>query len=50
MEKRRIVSGKQSIELVVDQRPAFVGVDPYIKLIQRDTSSNVAPLASSPSN
>ena len=50
VDKRRIVSGKQSIELVVDQRPAFVGIDPYIKLIQRDTTSNVAPLASSPSN
>jgi ABC-2 type transport system permease protein len=46
LEKRRIVSGKQSLELVVDKRPAFVGIDPYIKLIQRNTASNVAPLAS----
>ena len=50
VDKRRIVSGKQSIELIVDQRPAFVGVDPYIKLIQRNTRNNVAPLASSPTN
>jgi ABC-2 type transport system permease protein len=50
LEKRRIVSGKQSIELIVDKRPAFVGVDPYIKLIQRNTRNNVAPLASGPTN
>ena len=50
LEKRRIVGGKQSIELVVDKRPTFVGIDPYIKLIQRNTASNVAPLASGPSN
>lgn len=50
LEKRRIVGGKQSIELVVDQRPTFVGIDPYIKLIQRNTTGNVAPLAPSPSN
>jgi ABC-2 type transport system permease protein len=50
LERRRIVSGKQSIELVVDKRPTFVGVDPYIKLIQRNTRNNVAPLASSPTN
>ena len=31
-------------------KPAFVGIDPYIKLIQRNTASNVAPLASSASN
>jgi ABC-2 type transport system permease protein len=50
LEKRRIVGGKQSIELVVDERPTFVGIDPYIKLIQRNSTSNVAPLALSPSN
>ena len=49
LEKRRIVGGKQSIELVVDRKPAFVGIDPYIKLIQRNTGSNVAPLASAAS-
>jgi ABC-2 type transport system permease protein len=45
LEKHRIVGGKQSIELVVDRKPLFVGIDPYIKLIQRNTTNNVAPLA-----
>ena len=45
LEKHRIVGGKQSIELVVDKKPLFVGIDPYIKLIQRNTANNVAPLA-----
>ena len=49
LEKRRIVGGKQSIELVVDRKPAFVGIDPYIKLIQRNTASNIAALASAAS-
>jgi ABC-2 type transport system permease protein len=49
LEKRRIVGGMQWIELIVDKRPTFVGVDPYIKLIQRNTASNVAPLASAAS-
>jgi ABC-2 type transport system permease protein len=45
LEKHRIVGGPQSIEVVVEQKPAFVGIDPYIKLIQRNTSANVSPLA-----
>lgn len=50
LEKHRIVGGKRSIELIVDRRPTFVGIDPYIKLIQRNTAGNVAPLAAGPSN
>ena len=45
LEKRRIVGGTQSIEFVVDRKPAFVGIDPYIKLISRNTANNVAPLS-----
>jgi aminopeptidase N len=44
LEKRPIKSGDQTIELVVDRKPAFVGVDPYLKLISRNTSNNVKSL------
>jgi ABC-2 type transport system permease protein len=44
LEKQRIVGGAQSIEVIADRKPSFVGVDPYIKLIQRNTAGNVAPL------
>ena len=41
LEKRKITGGTQSVEFVVDRKPAFVGIDPYTKLISRNTSSNV---------
>jgi ABC-2 type transport system permease protein len=44
LEKRQIKTGEQTIEFTVDRKPAFVGIDPYVKLISRTTSSNVAPL------
>jgi len=44
LEKRPIKSGDQTVELVVDRKPAFVGVDPYLKLISRNTSNNVKSL------
>jgi ABC-2 type transport system permease protein len=48
LEKRPIKSGTQTLELVVARKPAFVGIDPYIKLISRDTTRNVVPVATKP--
>jgi ABC-2 type transport system permease protein len=47
LEKRQIKSGNQTIEFVVDRKPAFVGIDPYIKLIQRKTDRNIAAVDAS---
>jgi ABC-2 type transport system permease protein len=44
LQKRRITGGTHTIELVADRKPAFVGIDPYVKLIERDTRNNVVPL------
>jgi hypothetical protein len=44
LEKHQIKSGSQSVEFTVDRKPTFVGVDPYVKLISRDTAGNLAPL------
>jgi hypothetical protein len=46
LEKRPIKSGDPSIEFVVNRKPAFVGVDPYLKLISRNTSNDVKSLGS----
>nr|MCU0882042.1 hypothetical protein [Hyphomonadaceae bacterium] len=42
-ERRRLVSGRQELTIIVPagDPPAFVGVDPYVKRIDRDTSNNV---------
>jgi hypothetical protein len=44
LEKRKLTTGNQSVEFVVDRRPAYVGVDPYVKLISRNTTNNLVPL------
>jgi hypothetical protein len=40
VEKHRIASGAQRIEVMVDEEPARAGVDPYHKLIDRVTRDN----------
>ncbi len=46
LAKHRITSGENTVRLVVDQRPAFVGVDPYVKLIDRNSDDNVRAVGS----
>jgi len=41
MERRAMQTGKQTVELVVDQEPKFVGVDPYNKRIDRNSDDNL---------
>lgn len=40
-EKHDIISGEQSLSFVVDQRPSHVGIDPYNKLIDRNSDDNI---------
>ena len=44
LEKRRVKTGAQTVEFVVDRKPAYVGINPYLKLIERETSDNIAAL------
>lgn len=46
LAKQPIHDGEQTIELVVDHKPTFVGIDPYNKLIDRNSEDNVAALGS----
>ena len=41
LEKRRISSGETTVEVVVDERPVRAGIDPYNKLIDRESNDNV---------
>jgi len=41
-QRQRVKSGRQTITLVVDKAPQFVGVDPYNKRIDRNSEDNLA--------
>jgi hypothetical protein len=44
LEKHRIATGESSFTFVVDERPSHVGVDPYNKLIDRNSDDNLKSL------
>jgi ABC-2 type transport system permease protein len=41
MERQLIHTGQQTVTIVVDQRPAYAGVDPYNKRIDRNSDDNL---------
>jgi hypothetical protein len=41
LEKQPVRSGESRLEFVVDRRPAQVGIDPYNKLIDRNSEDNL---------
>jgi aminopeptidase N len=44
-ERQPIRSGRQTVHLVVDKEPTWVGVDPYNKRIDRNSEDNLARIA-----
>ncbi|MEM9839534.1 MAG: M1 family aminopeptidase [Pseudomonadota bacterium] len=40
-ERRTIVSGTQTFTVTVDEKPAYAGVDPYNKLVDRQPENNI---------
>jgi aminopeptidase N len=40
LERRRVRTSRVALEIVVDRRPAWVTIDPYYKLIDRDRGDN----------
>ena len=44
LEKRQVTSGSMRFDLVVDERPSHVGIDPYNKLIDRNSDDNLKAL------
>ncbi|MBL0689002.1 MAG: hypothetical protein JJW02_06150, partial [Pseudoalteromonas sp.] len=41
-QKHQIVSGANTIELKVKEKPMYAGIDPYIKLVDKDNKNNLA--------
>ncbi|WP_286269773.1 M1 family aminopeptidase [Thalassotalea hakodatensis] len=41
LEKHEIKSGENKIEIIVDEKPKYVGVDPFVRLIDRDSADNI---------
>ena len=41
-EKHKLVSGDNLIKFTSDTLPAFVGVDPFVRFIDRDSKDNIA--------
>jgi ABC-2 type transport system permease protein len=39
-----IESGDTVIELIVDETPNYAGIDPFVRLINRDTGNNIIKL------
>ena len=48
LEKRRLQSRDGQFSLIVDQRPVRAGIDPYNKLIDRNSGDNVRTLTERP--
>lgn len=44
LEKHEIKTGENIITLTVDEQPKYVGVDPFVKLIDRDSADNIYKL------
>lgn len=45
MQRQRLTSGKHTLNIVVDQQPRFVGVDPYNKYVDRNSDDNLLAVA-----
>ena len=41
LDKHPIKTGENIINLVVKEKPKYVGVDPFVKLIDRDSADNI---------
>jgi len=46
LEKHQITGKTTAIELIVQSEPSHVGVDPFVKLIDRDSADNIGRLQS----
>ncbi|MFY8275320.1 ABC transporter permease/M1 family aminopeptidase [Pseudoalteromonas sp. SSDWG2] len=44
LQKHELTSGENTIEVWVDEKPKFAGVDPLVKLVDRDSANNIKKL------
>jgi hypothetical protein len=41
LKRQQLPSGSQTLEFIVSRKPAFAGINPYNKLIERNTDDNI---------
>ena len=46
MEKKKFDTDKSTVEVVVEEKPTFAGIDPYNKLIDRNPEDNLVEVSS----
>jgi ABC-2 type transport system permease protein len=44
LKKHGLVSGENTIVLTVKEKPSYVGIDPFVKLVDRDSKDNIYQL------
>lgn len=45
LQKHALVNGENILELIVEQQPSFAGVDPFVKLVDRDSADNISRIS-----
>jgi aminopeptidase N len=45
LRRHDLTSGKQTVTVTVDEKPAKAGIDPYVLLVDRDTDDNVTTVS-----
>ncbi|MBL4673755.1 MAG: hypothetical protein JKX81_15965 [Arenicella sp.] len=40
-QQHSVVSGDNTFEIIVDEKPAYIGIDPFVRFIDRDTGNNI---------
>jgi hypothetical protein len=41
MQKHKIGPDTKTVEIIADSKPAFAGIDPYNKLVDRNSNDNI---------
>ena len=43
-QQHKVVDGDNTFEIIVDEKPAYIGIDPFVRFIDRDTGNNILKL------
>lgn len=43
-QQHKLVTGENTLQIIVDEKPEYIGVDPFVRFIDRDTGNNILRL------
>jgi len=43
-QQHNVVDGENTFEIIVDEKPVYIGIDPFVRFIDRDTGNNILKL------